>query len=75
MRKGSEDKFSNDEFGVEGPAWADGKIINEAIFCEEFLSKHKILFSGGSFFTAEGRVALLLTKVTKPDEKYIKRKK
>ena len=56
MRKGSDDKFSNDEFGVEGPAWADGKIINEAIFCEEFLSKHKILFSGGSFFTAEGRV-------------------
>ena len=32
------------------------KIINEAIFCEEFLSKHKIIFSGGSFFTAEGRV-------------------
>ena len=56
MSKNSDDKFSNDEFGVEGPAWADGKIINEAIFCEEFLSKHKILFSGGSFFTAEGRV-------------------
>ena len=56
MRKSSDDKFLPDEFGVEGPAWADGKIINEAIFCEEFLSKHKILFSGGSFFTAEGRV-------------------
>lgn len=56
MRKGSDDKFSNDEFGVEGPVWADGKTINEAIFCEEFLSKHKILFSGGSFFTTEGRV-------------------
>ena len=56
MSKYSDDKFSNDEFGVEGPAWADGKIINEAIFCEEFLSKHKIIFSGGSFFTAEGRV-------------------
>ncbi|MBQ3006352.1 MAG: hypothetical protein IJD78_02195 [Clostridia bacterium] len=39
MRKGSDDKFSNEEFGVEGPAWADGKIINEAIFCEEFLMK------------------------------------
>ena len=50
MSKNSDDKFSNDEFGVEGPAWADGKIINEAIFCEEFLSKHKIIFSGGSFF-------------------------
>lgn len=56
MSKYSDDKFSNDEFGVESPAWADGKIINEAIFCEEFLSKHKIIFSGGSFFTAEGRV-------------------
>ena len=56
MRKGSDDKFSTDEFGVEGPAWADGKIINEAIFCEEFLGKHNILFSGGSFFTTEGRV-------------------
>ena len=56
MSKNSDDKFSNDEFGVEGPAWADGKIINEAMFCEEFLSKHKILFSAGSFFTAEGRV-------------------
>ena len=56
MRKSSDDKFLPDEFGVEGPAWADGKIINEAIFCEEFLSKHKILFSGGSFFTTEGRV-------------------
>ena len=56
MSKNSDDKFSNDEFGVEGPAWADGKTINEAIFCEEFLSKYKILFSGGSFFTTEGRV-------------------
>ena len=56
MRKSSDDKFLPDEFGVEGPAWADGKIINEAIFCEEFLRKHKILFSGGSFFTTEGRV-------------------
>ena len=54
MRTGSDDKFSPDEFGVEGPAWVDGKTINEAIFCEEFLSKHKILFSGGSFFTTEG---------------------
>ena len=56
MRKGSDVKFSTDEFGVEGHAWADGKTINEAIFCEEFLRKHKILFSGGSFFTTEGRV-------------------
>ena len=63
MRKSSDDKFLPDEFGVEGPAWADGKIINEAIFCEEFLSKHKILFSGGSFFTTEGRVHEVIVQI------------
>ncbi|MGN0654303.1 MAG: phage/plasmid primase, P4 family [Oscillospiraceae bacterium] len=41
---------------VETPSWADGKTINEAVFCNEFLNKHKIIFSGNSFFTIEGRV-------------------
>jgi len=44
MKKGSDDKFSNDELGVEDPAWADEKTINEAIFCEKFLSKHQIFY-------------------------------
>ena len=38
------------------PVWFDGKSINEALFCEEFLQTHKILFTNGAFFTPEGRV-------------------
>ena len=38
------------------PVWFDGKNINEALFCEEFLQTHKILFTNGAFFTPEGRV-------------------
>ena len=45
-----------EDMAVETPSWADGKTINESVFCEEFIRKHKILFSGGSFFTTEGRV-------------------
>ena len=32
------------------------KSINEALFCEEFLQTHKIIFTNGAFFTPEGRV-------------------
>lgn len=45
-----------EDMEVETPSWADGKTINESVFCEAFLQKHKILFSGSSFFTPEGRV-------------------
>lgn len=38
------------------PVWFDGKNINEALFCEEFLRTHKILFAEGAFFTPDGRV-------------------
>ena len=38
------------------PVWFDGKSINEALFCEEFLQMHKIIFTNGAFFTPEGRV-------------------
>ena len=27
------------------PVWFDGKSINEALFCEEFLQTHKIIFT------------------------------
>ena len=37
------------------PVWFDGKSINEALFCEEFLQTHKIIFTNGAFFTPEGR--------------------
>ena len=38
------------------PVWFDGTNINEAVFCEEFLHTHKILFANNVFFTPEGRV-------------------
>ena len=38
------------------PQWFDGKTINEARFCEEFLERHKIVFANGAFFTPDGRV-------------------
>ena len=38
------------------PVWFDGKSINEALFCDEFLQTHKIIFTSGAFFTPEGRV-------------------
>ena len=38
------------------PVWFDGKSINEALFCEEFLQTRKILFTNGAFFTPDGRV-------------------
>ena len=38
------------------PVWFDGKNINEALFCDEFLQTHKIIFTNGAFFTPEGRV-------------------
>ena len=39
------------------PIWFDGKNINEALFCEEFLWERRIIFANGAFFTPEGRVA------------------
>ena len=38
------------------PVWFDGQNINEALFCEEFLHEHRIIFSNGAFFTPDGRV-------------------
>ena len=40
----------------DSPIWFDGTSINEALFCEEFLQTHKIIFTNGAFFTPEGRV-------------------
>ena len=41
---------------MENPIWFDRGNVNEVLFCQEFLRQHKILFSGGAFFTPEGRV-------------------
>ncbi len=38
------------------PIWFDGKNINEALFCEEFLRERRIIFTNGAFFTPDGRV-------------------
>ena len=41
---------------VNQPIWFDGKSINEALFCDDFLSRHKIIYTNGAFFTPEGRI-------------------
>jgi putative DNA primase/helicase len=33
----------------EWPVWFDGKSINEALFCKEFLHERKIIFANGAF--------------------------
>ena len=33
------------------PIWFDGKSINEALFCDDFLGRHKIIYTNGAFFT------------------------
>ena len=38
------------------PIWFDGKSINEALFCDDFLGRHKIIYTNGAFFTPNGRV-------------------
>ncbi len=39
------------------PIWLEeGYRINEAVFCETFMSTHKIVFCNGFFFTEDGRV-------------------
>ena len=41
---------------VNQPVWFDGKHINEALFCDDFLSRHKIIYTNGAFVTPDGRV-------------------
>ena len=40
----------------ENPTWFDGKKINEAMFCEEFLRDYPMVTVNGAFFTVNGRV-------------------
>ena len=42
--------------GLDIPAWFDGKDINEAAFCREFLSKNKLIYADNAFFTSDGRL-------------------
>lgn len=50
----SEEKIQITQF--ENPAWFDGKKINEALFCEEFLRDYPMVTVNGAFFTVNGRV-------------------
>lgn len=36
------------------PIWYDGKKISEPLFCQDFLSKHKLACIGSTFFTVDG---------------------
>ena len=38
------------------PEWVDGKKINEARFCREFLKDHPMIAVDGTFFCTEGRI-------------------
>ena len=38
------------------PKWVDGKKINEALFCREFLKDHPMIAVDGTFFCTEGRI-------------------
>ena len=41
----------------ETPSWFDGSKINESLFCQEFIKRHRLAYAEGSFFTPKGRVA------------------
>ena len=38
------------------PEWFTGKTINEPIFCQEFLEKHRLAYSENCFFSPNGKV-------------------
>lgn len=38
------------------PGWYDGKSINEALFCQQFLATHKLAFTENASFTVNGRM-------------------
>ena len=41
---------------TDAPFWFDGRNINEALFCDDFLSRHRLVYTDGAFFTPDGRV-------------------
>ena len=38
------------------PVWFNGKVINEAVFCDEFLETHALVYTENSFFTPDGKL-------------------
>ena len=51
MKNNTYQPSSNDPIWLE-----EGHRINEAAFCETFMSTHKIVFCNGFFFTEDGRI-------------------
>ena len=39
------------------PLWFDGKNVNEAMFCQEFLTKHRLLYTENAFFMTGAMVS------------------
>ena len=48
--------MSKGKRSAEAPFWFDGRNINEALFCDDFLSRHRLVYMNGAFFTPDGRV-------------------
>ena len=42
---------------VNQPVWFDGKHINEALFCDDFLIRHQNHYTNGAFFTPQDLAA------------------
>ncbi len=38
------------------PTWAQGKCFDEVAFCKEFLKRHPMIYTEGSFFSPQGRL-------------------
>lgn len=45
---------------IEYPIWYNGTSINEALFCDDFLSHHKLIFTDRAFFSPDGRITDIL---------------
>ena len=41
---------------AETPLWFENKVLNEVVFCEDFLKKHPMISVGGQFFSVDGRI-------------------
>ena len=42
------------------PVWFNGKDINEALFCEEFMHSHLLTYDNNAFFSPKGRLTDLV---------------
>lgn len=52
-------------FDANGPIWFDGTNINEALFCDDFLSTRKIIFANGAFLRLMAELQMIYPCVAK----------